>query len=557
MVTISVVVILIFAGLALGLGGLVFWLVIRQRAERQEVRQSLQDKERQLRMVLQLTRKLVEAREESLLVQSVLSTVNELVDGLGSSFVPLDAWGQPLAAFSAGQASEDTIQRWAQYLSTEQVRGRCAQCQMLEAQPEQACPLHTGPLGSEVVVFCFPLMLGECRLGMLNIFLPAGRVLAVSQRGFLQGLFDVMALGIESLRLRSQEEVTLRQLQMMRTPRTDLSLSLNNILESVFAALQLKGLELRVRKLADEKISGMRVKIGSIDEHCDANLEALLQTALQTPEKLEQIEITDCIALPLLLSGGRVIGVLAAVGADVRGMPPAQFAMLQAVTAQSAVMIENERLNRTVEYSMVIQERTRLAREIHDGIAQILAYLKLQSYQMLTALDHANYSRLELLVHENENTLESAYQEIRQTIDSLRLTPEEGLKSWLESACSQFERASGISTTCCVDVDDFNLLPEVQVQLIRVVQEALNNIRKHAGATQVTLTLRKVENGLFLEIVDDGIGFNPNEIPPAARFGLRGMRERSGLMGSELHIVSQPGAGTRVQIALPASLLER
>jgi two-component system nitrate/nitrite sensor histidine kinase NarX len=92
----------------------------------------------------------------------------------------------------------------------------------------------------------------------------------------------------------------------------------------------------------------------------------------------------------------------------------------------------------------------------------------------------------------------------------------------------------------------------VQVQMVRILQEALNNIRKHAYASRVSITLREWGGDLVMEIHDDGRGFDPEDVPEMAQYGLRGMRERAEMIGAELQIISAPHLGTTVQVSLPS-----
>jgi two-component system nitrate/nitrite sensor histidine kinase NarX len=89
------------------------------------------------------------------------------------------------------------------------------------------------------------------------------------------------------------------------------------------------------------------------------------------------------------------------------------------------------------------------------------------------------------------------------------------------------------------------------VQLIRIVQEALSNVRKHAYATQAWVTCRLVDGNFVIEIRDDGCGFSPDEIPGVSKYGLQGMRERSELIGADFQVFSKPDEGTTVSIRLP------
>ena len=101
------------------------------------------------------------------------------------------------------------------------------------------------------------------------------------------------------------------------------------------------------------------------------------------------------------------------------------------------------------------------------------------------------------------------------------------------------------------------LAPEIQAQLIRILQEALSNIRKHAGADQAWVSCYDDHGDLILEVRDDGKGFSPEDVPAASRYGLQGMRERSELIGAEFQIISCPMDGTTVRVRFPLPLEEK
>ena len=209
---------------------------------------------------MQLNRELVEAPDESALVAAALASVNRLVPGW-AAHLPFDAWGQPLA-FSNGEMPEPVMKGWAEHLASQHVRQRCSSCKDLHAEKGQACPLQFGPLSGTMNIYCLPLALGERRLGMVNIYLPAERRLTTELHQFLSGLLAEMALAIEAQRLHAQEVTTLRQLHHLRSPRAGLTGILEALLESVLAPLGLDALYLRVRPMSNERLAHLDVMCG-------------------------------------------------------------------------------------------------------------------------------------------------------------------------------------------------------------------------------------------------------------------------------------------------------
>jgi two-component system nitrate/nitrite sensor histidine kinase NarX len=152
--------------------------------------------------------------------------------------------------------------------------------------------------------------------------------------------------------------------------------------------------------------------------------------------------------------------------------------------------------------------------------------------------------------------LTAAYTDMREAIDGLHLKPGSGqVDEWLRQVASEFESLSGIQIEVNAPTE-LPLPPEVGTQLLRIVQEALSNIRKHSQANQARLDMQADANGLILRIADDGRGFEATEVPPIAHHGLRSMRERAELLDADFQIISRPGAGTQLAIRLPTNRAE-
>jgi two-component system nitrate/nitrite sensor histidine kinase NarX len=225
---------------------------------------------------------------------------------------------------------------------------------------------------------------------------------------------------------------------------------------------------------------------------------------------------------------------------------------------QVALVVENARLIAEVEYQTMIQERTRLAREIHDGLAQTLGFLKLQIAQMQNYLTQNELERLRQSADLCYETLSDAYQDARQAIDGLRISPTgDGLPGWLKQTSQEFKDLTGMPLLLEEIEVRSDLPPEIHAQLIRIVQEALSNVRKHARASAVWINCREVDDDLWIEVRDDGKGFSPEDVPGPSQHGLRGMRERAELVGADYQIISRPDEGTTVRVRLPLADVKR
>lgn len=210
-----------------------------------------------------------------------------------------------------------------------------------------------------------------------------------------------------------------------------------------------------------------------------------------------------------------------------------------------------EELLRVLEYKAILDERSRLAREIHDGLAQTLAFLKLEAGHMQSHLVKGDLKKVADMLNACHQTLSDAYLDARQAIDDLRQVPDALLSDWLQTAAADFRTLTDIR----VDIANLDLEyafpPHVKVQVVRILQEALTNIRKHADACAVTISAFEREGQAVIEVQDNGRGFDPGLAKPVSQYGLRSMRERAESIDAELQISSLPEGGTTVLLRVP------
>ena len=237
---------------------------------------------------------------------------------------------------------------------------------------------------------------------------------------------------------------------------------------------------------------------------------------------------------------------------------PRHQALLETLAGQAALLIQNARLMVLIEFQAVVDERTRLAREIHDGLAQTLAFLKIQAAQMQNFLAQGETEKLTNTLQANYRTLSDAYIDARQAIDNLRRSPSTNLRDWIGQVAGDFEQSTHQKIDIAVEEFPHEYPVNIQAQLIRIVQEALSNIRKHAQATCISIRGYQDQDSYLIEIRDDGIGFDPDmgTIDGTSHYGLQGMRERSENIGADFQITSKPGMGTCVSLRLPSMIKE-
>jgi signal transduction histidine kinase len=257
--------------------------------------------------------------------------------------------------------------------------------------------------------------------------------------------------------------------------------------------------------------------------------------------------------IDLGLGDGRVYTLDMSPLKDWRGQQVGRLLMLQDVTDQKlaqAKILEQQRA------LAMLQERERLARELHDELAQELTLINLQAQLVSALLDAGQADR----AREELKTLAKAAREanvdVRAEISGLSegITQEDGLLGGLQHFAEMFQQKYGIRTDLVLfnDSHPISIEPRAEVQLLRIVQEAFTNIRKHAGATHVQVALRRGWDCMELTIEDNGVGFDIDHLAESQQtFGLGIMSERAAEVGGRMAIDSAPARGTRIVVEVP------
>ncbi len=229
----------------------------------------------------------------------------------------------------------------------------------------------------------------------------------------------------------------------------------------------------------------------------------------------------------------------------------AERSLLEALTAHLAAAIENMRLNALEKEAAVAQERSFLARELHDSIAQSLAFLKIQVQLMQDALNSTDPRQAQRVLDEIDTGVRESYADVRELLVHFRTRANaEDIEPALKTTLRKFEQQTGLPAALAIEGNGMPLAPDLQLQVLHVVQEALSNVRKHAGARQVWLDVQQQPQWRF-EVRDNGAGFsNGHGVDDETHVGLRIMHERAQRIGARLEVISAPGRGTSVILTL-------
>jgi signal transduction histidine kinase len=257
-----------------------------------------------------------------------------------------------------------------------------------------------------------------------------------------------------------------------------------------------------------------------------------------------------------LQRGGTTIGALGVGSRQARAFTIDEVETLASLANQAAVAIENARLHEQLRELAVRGERERIARELHDGLAQVLGYVntKSQAVEELLAASRTDEARSHLA--ELATAARSIYVDVREAILGLS-TPvsSAGLSGAIEGYASRFAEASKVAVhvSTSPEAARLDLPPAVEAQVFRIVQEALTNVRKHAAAQRVEVDLEVVDGSLIVAVEDDGRGIGAAESPGEGwpRYGATAMRERARSIGGSVAWSSVPGVGTRVRLDVP------
>jgi two-component system nitrate/nitrite sensor histidine kinase NarX len=231
----------------------------------------------------------------------------------------------------------------------------------------------------------------------------------------------------------------------------------------------------------------------------------------------------------------------------------AERSLLEALASHLASAMENLRLNALEKEAAVAQERQLLARELHDSIAQSLAFLRIQVQLMHDALQSGERAAMVRVLEEIDTGVRESYGDVRELLLHFRTrTNTEDIETALTATLHKFELQSGLPARLQMQGQGMPLAPDLQIQVLHIVQEALSNVRKHARASRVWLDVQQQPAWRF-EVRDDGDGFDP-EAPGVddSHVGLRIMRERAERIGAQVELYSNPGRGTSVVLTLPA-----
>ncbi len=227
-------------------------------------------------------------------------------------------------------------------------------------------------------------------------------------------------------------------------------------------------------------------------------------------------------------------------------------ALLAERQSREKLLLANNQLRQyalRIEDQATLQERNRIAREIHDSLGHALTAQSIQLENALLFLP-PDAEKTGSFLREAKQLGSRALQEVRRSISTLRAHPLQGqsLEVAIAKAINEFQQTTNINPDYKIQISQ-SIPAEISTAIYRIIQESLTNIYKHSAATQVNIYLQQTQETIHLQIDDNGKGFNPEE--NTTGFGLQGMRERTAALGGQFFLFSQPGKGCRITVSIP------
>lgn len=382
--------------------------------------------------------------------------------------------------------------------------------------------------------------------------------------------------------LRESEERFRRLNENLEQRVADRTRELSALYDVSAVASESLSLEMTLQKSLERALAAMRSQAGAIhlldesgetlylaiEQNMPGDMGYQLSERLAPPiiEESEPLLIPSLVAEPQLphppdlhtylgvpmRARGQVIGVLNVFGSVEQQFTVEEVALLASIADQVGMIVENVYLHQRAEQAAVMEERERLSRELHDSVTQSVYSLTLFAEAAEEMIENGQVETVPHTLHRIGETAQNALKEMRLLLHELRPLDleQEGLVGALHRRLSAVEGRVNMRARLVAE-ELIELPPLMEEELYRIAQEALNNALKHAEATAVTIYLRCEANQVVLEVVDDGIGFDPEFATETGGMGLQNIQNRVEKMGGSLAMNSSPAEGTRLTARIP------
>lgn len=263
------------------------------------------------------------------------------------------------------------------------------------------------------------------------------------------------------------------------------------------------------------------------------------------------------LAVFRILTQNEVLGSFSLHFREKHDVPSDEAQLLDILGQHLGVALDNRRLSAKARQLAVAQERNLLAQGLHDSIAQGLNFLNLQVQILDQRVQKGGLDGVRDIVPQLRAGIEESYQDVRELLSNFRSKLQQGeLKAGIDETVARFQRQTGLAVALDLQLDEgAPLPPEQQLQVLFIVQEALSNVRKHAHASQVRISVHN-RRDFEMEVCDDGVGYDPEDVSESAEphVGLQIMQERARRISASLSVDTALGRGVCIRLLLPASV---
>lgn len=274
-----------------------------------------------------------------------------------------------------------------------------------------------------------------------------------------------------------------------------------------------------------------------------------LEQCNQLPYLLNVQGIRRALVVPLR-SGNHTVGTLTLLQKGDTAVSPEQIRFAGCLGNQLGVAVENAHFQVEIERLAKLEERGRIARDLHDSLAQTLSWLHLKMDVLTQTLDGGDIPKIRQEANDVQQVVGQACLEVRESIDDLRQSPGNSLTEAISAQVTEFSRRSGQKVNLVIGESCY-LPPEVETEAAFILQEALTNIYKHARAQHIDVQLKRQNGFVEMSVRDNGQGFEPQNLFTGYQYGLQIMKERAARVGGALQIHSTLDSGTHVIASLP------
>jgi PAS domain S-box-containing protein len=560
--------------------------------EGMKAEEALQRYARRLEALRELDRAILTAQSLEQIVHSVLHHAQQLVRGLAVSVTVFDSEsgeatvlaqnfkgqptalegrGFPLGDFANSELALETLCRGEAYI-VEDYAVLSPPLLDMEAQ------LGEG----EYSLISVPLISQGILTGTLNLTTQRG----ADQEEWAETVREIanlLAIAIQQARLRQEIENHTQTLEQRVADRTR---ELSTLYAVAAVAAESLDLQSTLKRIVGLTVEAMDCQAGAI-HLVDGNGQLCLATAHQIPPEhqarlahlsggglvgwvrshREPLLVSNIAADPRALHegglpgnhsyigvpiqvGARVLGVVSLCGRVDQPFSVESVALLATITDHVAATVENDRLRNEAEKVVVIEERQRLARELHDASTQSLYSLTLFAQAAQDRLRDGSLDRVGSMLEEILATANQTLKEMRLMLYELRpsILREHGLVKALRHRLDTVERRVGVAGSVVAE-GPLEFPSPVEEEFYHIAQEALNNALRHAAATKVAVHVCTEQGRTVLQIRDNGRGFEPEKAVHRGGMGLRNMAERAEKLGGSIDISSKPGHGTVVKVS--------